>query len=349
MFVKRCHGLYKGKPFVCHERFSKKRFMAFLLRKKRKVVLKMKKKVLALLLALVMGLTMAACSSSDAGSTASTDADTTTTETTTGSDTSDSGTVGLTTVKEGTLRVAMECSYAPYNWTQTDDSNGAVPIADSSDYAYGYDVMMAKKISEALGLELEIVRLDWESLIAAVQAGTVDCVIAGQSITAERQEMVNFSTPYYYASIVALTLSNSKYASAQGISDLEGATCTSQLNTVWYDTCLPQIPNAQIQTASESAPAMLVALESGVVDVVCTDMPTAKAALVAYPDMTLLDFSGTDDNFQVSDEEINLGISINKENTALLDAVNGVLATMTTDDFDQMMNEAISVQPLSES
>ena len=50
-----------------------------------------------------------------------------------------------------TLKVAMECSYAPYNWTQPDDSNGAVPISGSSDYAYGYDVMMAKKICDEMG------------------------------------------------------------------------------------------------------------------------------------------------------------------------------------------------------
>ena len=70
-----------------------------------------------------------------------------------------------------TLRVAMECAYAPYNWTQPDDSNGAVPIADSNEYAYGYDVMMAKKICEELGWNLEIVRLDWDSLIPAVTTG----------------------------------------------------------------------------------------------------------------------------------------------------------------------------------
>jgi putative lysine transport system substrate-binding protein len=192
-----------------------------------------------------------------------------------------------------------------------------------------------------------VVKMDWDSLIPAVQTGTVDCVIAGQSITAARKEMVDFSSPYYYASIVALTKSSSKYASAQGITDLSGATCTSQLNTVWYDTCLKQIPNAQIQTAQESAPAMLVALESGAIDVVCTDTPTAKAALVAYPDMKLLDFTGKDDNFKVSDEEINLGVSIQKGNSALLDAVNGVLGKMTKDDFNKMMDEAISVQPLS--
>lgn len=85
----------------------------------------------------------------------------------------------------GTLRVAMECAYAPYNWTQSDDSNGAVQISGSSDYAYGYDVMMAKKIAEELGMELEIVRSDWDSLIPALQSDKVDCVIAGQSITSE--------------------------------------------------------------------------------------------------------------------------------------------------------------------
>ena len=58
------------------------------------------------------------------------------------------------------LRVAMECGYAPYNWTQPTDANGAVPISGSQDYAYGYDVMMAKLIAEKIGYDLEIVRLD---------------------------------------------------------------------------------------------------------------------------------------------------------------------------------------------
>ena len=65
---------------------------------------------------------------------------------------------------------------------------------------------------------------------------------------------------------------------------------------------------------------MLMALETGTVDFVCTDMPTAQGALIAYPDLTLLDFTGTDDNFEVSDEEVNIGISVRKGNTALVDA-----------------------------
>ena len=100
-------------------------------------------------------------------------------------------TMGSTAFAEETktLRVAMECGYAPYNWTQPTDANGAVKIADSTEYAYGYDVMMAKHICEELGWELEIVKLDWDSLVPAVISGTVDCVIAGQSITSERLQV----------------------------------------------------------------------------------------------------------------------------------------------------------------
>lgn len=259
--------------------------------------------------------------------------------------------LGLTLVKadeKKTLKVAMECGYAPYNWTQPDDSNGAVQISGSSDYAYGYDVMMAKHICEELGYDLEIVKLDWDSLVPAVQSGKVDCVIAGQSITKERQEMVDFTSPYYYASIITLVKGDGDYADAASVEDLKGVTCTSQQNTIWYDSCLPQIPDANILPAQESAPAMLVALESGKCDAVVTDMPTGKAACIAYPDLKLLDFTGTDGEFQVSDEDINIGISVQKGNTELLDALNSVLDKMTEDDFTEMMDEAISVQPLSE-
>lgn len=246
------------------------------------------------------------------------------------------------------LKVAMECSYAPYNWTQPTDANGAVPITDSPDYAYGYDVMMAKKIADELGYELQVVKLDWDSLVPAVQSGKVDCVIAGQSITSERLQSVDFTEPYYYATIVTLVKEGGKYENAKSVADLAGATCTSQLNTIWYDNCLPQIPDATIQPAQESAPAMLVALSSGRCDIVVTDKPTGQAALIAYPDFRLLDFTGQDGAFEVSDEDINIGISLKKGNTELKEAIDGVLTGMTEDDFNKMMEEAISVQPLSE-
>lgn len=259
----------------------------------------------------------------------------------------ESSTAAKSGLEDGVLTVAMECAYAPYNWTQADDSNGAVPIKDSNNYANGYDVIIAKKLAEELGVELEIVKSDWDSLIPAVQSGTVDCVIAGQSITADRMQQVDFTEPYFYATIVTLTKSDSQYASAASVADLSGATATSQMNTIWYNNCLPQIPDANILPAQADAPAMLVALNSGTCDIVVTDKPTGLAACVAYPDFTMLDFTGTEGEFEVLDEDINIGISLKKGNTELKEKLDSVLSTMTEEDFTELMDQAISVQPLS--
>ncbi len=256
-------------------------------------------------------------------------------------------------VEDGVLTIAMECAYAPYNWTQSDDSNGAVPISNvPGSYANGYDVMIGKMICEANGWELEVIQSDWDSLVPGVQTGTFDAVIAGQSMTAERAEQVDFAGPYFYATIVCLTKADSPYADATSIADLSGASCTAQIATIWYDTCLPQIEGANVLTAAETAPAMLMALETDMVDFVCTDMPTAQGAVAAYPDMTILDFSGTEGDFQFTEQEraenVNIGISMMKGNTVLHEAVDNVLSTMTADDFNEMMAYAISIQPLSE-
>lgn len=291
------------------------------------------KKFLAMAMVAIMAVAaLAGCGSSSSDSGSASDA---------GSTSADANSVLSTNV----LRVGMECAYAPYNWTQSDDSNGAVPIAGTSDYAYGYDVMMAKLIAEKLGYELEVQRIDWDSLPVALQSGKIDCVIAGQSITAERLETVDFTTPYYYASVVGLAMKGSDAAAATSVADLDGVTCTSQINTIWYDV-LDQIPNVNKLPAQETVPNMLLSLSTGKVDFVCTDMPTAMAACVAYPDMQIVFEDG--EAFDVSDEDVNIGISTKKGNTELTEKINSVLAELTVEDFDRMMNEAIAVQPLSE-
>lgn len=297
------------------------------------------KKFMALLLALSMLFALCACGTKSGETSADTSAS---------PDASAATAVG-SGVEDGTFTIAMECAYAPYNWTQSDDSNGAVPIKDSSDYVNGYDIMIAKKICEANNWKLEVVRLDWNSLVPAVQTGKVDAVIAGQSMTAERSKEVDFAGPYYYASIVCLTKSSSKFASAKGLSDLAGGTCTAQQGTIWYDNCLPQIKGATVQTATDDAPAMLMALESGTVDFVCTDIPTAKCALLAYPDMTILDFTNSSDNFKVDEGLINIGVSLRKGNTQLKTDIDNVLGKMTKDDFNSLMDQATKFAPTQKS
>ena len=291
------------------------------------------KRILPLLLSLAMALALCAC-----GSQSSSD----------GAQTSVSGSTG---VEDGVLTVGMECAYAPYNWTQMDDSNGAVPISNvPGSYANGYDVMIAKKICEANGWKLEIVSSAWESLTPAVQAGSMDANIAGQSMTADRLNEVDMAGPYYYANTVCLTTKDSPYANAKSIADLAGGRCTSQSGTNWYDSCLPQITGANIIAPADSAPAMIMQLQTGTVDFVCTDMPTAKAAAARDDNLVILDFSGTDGDFQYPSEEkraeeVNIGIAVRKGNTTLKDAINSVLETMTPDDFNALMDRAIAIQP----
>ena len=303
------------------------------------------KRLLTLLMALAMTASLAAC-----GGTGSS------------GDTADSGNSGTTAeggetagssgVEDGVLTIAMECAYAPYNWSQSDDSNGAVPISNvPGTYANGYDVMIAKQICEANGWKLEVVQSDWDSLVPGVQTGTFDAVIAGQSMTAERSEQVDFAGPYYYASIVCVTKTDSPYANAAGISDLSGGTCTAQIATIWYDSCLPQIPDAQIKAPAETAPAMVMDLQSGTVDFICTDLPTATAAAAKNDRLVILNFEGTDGDFQFASEEeraenVNIGMSVEKGNTQLRDAINTVVSALTPDQFNILMEQAIAVQPV---
>ncbi|XOQ47738.1 MAG: Arginine-binding extracellular protein ArtP [Eubacteriales bacterium] len=245
------------------------------------------------------------------------------------------------------LRVGMECNYAPYNWTQADGSNGAVPIANSGgEYTNGYDVMMAKKIADAIGYDLQIVKTEWDGLAPGVVSGKLDAVIAGMSITEERKKTVDFTDPYYKATIYALVRSDSKYASAKSVADLKGASCTSQQNTVWYDM-LKQIPEAKIQPAMKNVPSLIVALSSGKTDVFVTDKPTAMGAVYANKKLVMLDFSG-ENGFQASDEDVNLGIAVSKSNPELKAAINKALSGISEADRDKIMQDAIAKQPLAQ-
>ena len=310
------------------------------------------KKLICMLLAMTMTLSLAACGGSGSAETTQAAASGSAETTQAASDTTQAAAASdIPGLEDGVFTVGMECAYAPYNWTQTDDSNGAVPISNvPGAYANGYDVMVAKQICEANGWELEIISSAWDSLTPAVQSGTMDANIAGQSMTADRMEEVDMAGPYYYATIVCVTTADSPYASAASIADLAGGVCTSQSGTIWYDSCLPQIENAQLMPPAETAPAMIMQLQTGTVDFVCTDLPTAMAAVAKDDSLVILNFSGTDGDFQFAsqqerDENVNIGISVQKGNTALKDAIDSVLSQMTADDFNALMDQAIAIQP----
>lgn len=305
------------------------------------------------LMAITLALTLTACGGTDnvASEAENEQPETPTVEIPTVPDLTDVDTSSIPGLEDGVFTVGMECAYAPYNWTQIDDSNGAVKISNMDNgYANGYDVIIAKRICEAYGWDLEVQASEWASLTPAIQSGLMDANIAGQSMTADRMNEVDMAGPYYYATIVCLTNKDSDYAGATSIADLAGGRCTAQSGTIWYDSCLTQIPDAQLQSPADNAPAMLMALETGTVDFVCTDMPTAMGACAKNDNLTILNFSGTDGDFQFASEaeraeNVNIGMAVAKGNTALADAINAALDGLTEEDFNALMNQAIAIQP----
>lgn len=108
----------------------------------------------------------------------------------------------------GVLRVGMECAYAPFNWTDMQESSlGAVAISSQGSegmYANGYDVQIAQYVANKLGMKLEIYAITWDGLLPALQSGTVDAIIAGMSPTAEREEEIDFTDVYYSSNLVII-------------------------------------------------------------------------------------------------------------------------------------------------
>ena len=311
------------------------------------------KKLLSVILAVTMMASLTACGgSNEAADTSTNEVVTETTDVAADTETgAEENTVVIPGTEDGVLTVGMECQYAPYNWTQLTDANGAVAIANNPGaYANGYDVMIAKKICEIYGWELEIMALEWGGLTPALNAGTIDVAIAGQSMTAERMAEVDMAGPYYYATIVCLTTKDSQYANAKSIADLAGGKCTAQSGTVWYDSCLPQIEGIQLIAPAETAPAMLMQLQTKTVDFICTDMPMAMGAVAKDDNLVILNFAGTDGDFQFATEQeraenVNIGISVLKDNEELTNAINTALSILNEDHFNAIMDYAIAIQP----
>ncbi len=108
----------------------------------------------------------------------------------------------------GTLKVGMECAYEPYNWTELKSGTlGEVAISSEgkeNQFANGYDVQVAQYVANKLGLKLEIYAMEWDSLLPAVQSGTIDAIVAGMSPTAERKQEIDFSQTYYESNLVVI-------------------------------------------------------------------------------------------------------------------------------------------------
>lgn len=241
--------------------------------------------------------------------------------------------------------VGMEAGYPPFNWTQNEDSNGAVKIDGADGYANGYDVQMAQKVADGLGKELVIVKTEWDGLVPALVSSKIDAIVAGMSPTDERKEAIDFSDSYYTTELVMVVKSDGAYANATTLADFADAKVTAQLNTLHYGV-IDQIEGVQKQPAMDSFTSMRVALESGTIDAYVSERPEAISASAANSAFKMIELDQADTfELSVADSEIAIGLIKESE---LKDQINEILSGITEEERIQMMEEAIKNQPSAE-
>lgn len=245
--------------------------------------------------------------------------------------------------EDNTFKVGLEAGYAPFNWTQNDDSNGAVKIDGSAEYAGGYDVEIAKKVAEGLGKELVIVKTEWDGLVPALTSGKIDAIIAGMSPTAERKETIDFSDNYYTSNLVMVVKKGSTYEGATSIQDFNGAKITAQLNTFHY-TVIDQIEGVEKKTAMDNFPAMRVALESGMIDGYVSERPEGISASSANENFVMVEF---EEGFETSEDDTAIAVGLQK-GSELTKKINETLAGISEEERTSIMDSAIQNQPAAE-
>lgn len=243
------------------------------------------------------------------------------------------------------FKVGLECVYAPFNWTQLDDSNGAVPIQGTKEFAGGYDVEIAKIIAEGLGRDLVIVKTSWDGLVPAVQSNTIDAIIAGMSPTADRKLTIDFTDNYYKSDLVMVVKKGSPYENATSIQDFSGANITAQLNTFHY-TVIDQIEGVNKKQAMEDFPAMRVALESGIIDGYVSERPEGVSASAANQNYVMVEFE-EGQGFVASDDDVAIAVGMKKGNPDI-EKINEILAGITEEQRKALMDDAIINQPSGE-
>lgn len=213
-------------------------------------------------------------------------------------------TTGMT-VNDGVLTMATNAYFPPYEYYEGEE-------------IVGIDAEIAKAVADKLGLELKIEDMEFDSIITAVQTGKADIGLAGMTVTDERKQSVNFSDTYATGIQVVIVTEDSDITS---VDDLEGKKIGVQLSTTGDIYASDDYGEEFVEQYNKGADAVM-ALTQGKVDAVIIDNEPAKSFVAANEGLKILDTEYVTEDYAAC---------INKENTELLDAVNGALAELKED------------------
>jgi ABC-type amino acid transport substrate-binding protein len=243
----------------------------------------------------------------------------------------------------GQFRVGMECAYAPNNWQEASATDTNVPIFNvPGAYAEGFDVQWAKIIADHLGLELVVIKMDWDGLIEALNKGQIDAIIAGMMDTAERRQSINFSSAYHETQYGMMVNAGSPFENAVSIQDFSGASVLGQKDTA-LDTVIDQIEGVNHLPGVSSVPDMIARLQQGTCDALVINMENAAGYIASNPNFVAISFT-EGNGFELPAKGACVGIR--KTDDYLLGLVNEALAGVDQATRDEMWNTAVENQPV---
>ena len=213
------------------------------------------------------------------------------------------------------VRMGTNAAFPPFEWT------------DGADVV-GFDVNVAGLIAQDYGKELEIVDMNFDGLIAALQAGSIDFIAAGMTATEERRKNVDFSEPYYSSKQTIIVSADNKGVSS--VADLAGKTVGVQSGTTGEIYATEEIEKALVKSFKTAIDAAL-ALKNGAIDSIIIDELPAKEIVKRNPTLKLVD-----DNF-FADE---YAIAVRKGNKELLDSINNTIAAIKQNGVYQKLLDA---------
>ena len=271
------------------------------------------KKALSLMTAAALVLSLAACgstassaASSEAASPEAASSDAASSEAASSEAASETETAELSTVEPGKLIMSTNAAFPPYEMT-----------TDSGEFE-GIDIETAQAIADKLGLELQIDDMDFDAALLAVQQGKADMVMAGVTVTDERQNVMDFTDSYATNIQSIIVKEDSDIAS---VDDLAGKKIGTQRGTTGYLYCSDDFGDENVVAYDNGLTAVQM-LNNGQVDCVVIDNAPAKEFIAANPGLKLLDTAYVEESY---------AIGVGKGNTELKDAINTALEELKAD------------------
>lgn len=229
------------------------------------------------------------------------------------------------TVTDGVLTVATSPDFAPYEFYAIGE--------DGTPQLAGFDIALAQYIADYMGLELEIIPVDFDGVISELQTKSVDLGMAGLSPDPDRESVMDFSDIYYTGgqSLVTTKENADKYNSFEAINNPD-VTVGAQTASIQLDLAQTNSPDADIISLPKVTD-IIAELVAGTMDAAYIETVVAESYQANYPDLEIV--------MDVPYDQEGSAIGVCKDNEGLLAAVNEAIAAAIEDgSMDQFVAEA---------